>query len=116
TTRQVPRPLIHALDGGLAPWFHVRMFGNGERVRVVGLRAGNAEVAGEVAEDLGNGPEGNQHRVGSGGPGGEGQQRLVGGFGALAIIESDSEQAADAGLEQPAAVPADRAEGGGYRT
>src|SRR5262249_44378344 len=72
TTRQVPRPLIHALDGGLAPWFHVRMLGNGERVLVVGLRAGDAEVAGKVAEDLGDGPEGNQHRVGSGGPRGEG--------------------------------------------
>jgi hypothetical protein len=35
------------------------MLGNGERVLVVVLRAGDAEVAGEVAEDLGHGPEGN---------------------------------------------------------
>ena len=33
----------------------------------------------------------------------------------FAVIESDSEQAADAGQEQPAAVPANRAEGGGHR-
>src|SRR5258708_33560444 len=88
------------------------MLGNGERVLVMGLRTVDAEVAGEVAEDMGYGPEGNQHRVGSGGPGGERQQRLVGGFGAVAVVESDGEQAANAGQEQPAAVPANGAEGG----
>ncbi len=33
------------------------LLGDGERVLVVGLRAGDAEVAGEVAEDLRHGPE-----------------------------------------------------------
>src|SRR5258708_37100447 len=107
------RPLIQAPDRGLAPRLHVRMLGDGERVLVVGLRAGDAEVAGEVAEDLGHGPEGNQHRVGSGGAGCEGQQRLVGGFGALAVIEGDGEQGADAGQEQPEAGPGEGGGGGG---
>jgi hypothetical protein len=35
-----------------------RMLGNGERVFAVGLRTVDAEVAGEVAEDMGHGPEG----------------------------------------------------------
>src|SRR5215472_7999135 len=108
TARQAP-------CGGLAPRLRMRLLGYRERVLVVGLRAGDAEVAREVAEDLGHGPQGNQHRVGSGGTGGEGQQRLVVGFGARGVVKSDGEQAADAGLEQPAAVPAYRAEGGGHR-
>jgi len=48
------------------------LFGDGEGVLVVGLGAGEAEVAGEVAEDLGYRPDREYREVGSGRPAGVG--------------------------------------------
>src|SRR5580692_5646940 len=86
--------LSQASHGGFAPRFYARLFGYGERVPVVGFRAGEAEVAGEISEDLGGGPEGHDHVVGSDWPGGVGQERLISGFGPFEVIDGDGEQAA----------------------
>src|ERR1700733_9637450 len=92
--------LSQASHGGFAPRFYARLLGYGERVPVVGFRTGEAEVAGEVAEELGGGPESRDHDDFDW-VGGVGQEILVSGFGPFAVIDGDGEQAADAGHEQP---------------
>src|SRR4029077_4985088 len=101
------RELSQAARGGTTPVLHLRLVGNVTRLLVVGFRAWKAEVAGEVSEDVRDRPEGNQHGVGSGQSAGEGQQILVRGCGALAVIDSDGEQSANASQEQPQTVPAE---------
>src|SRR5215469_11252729 len=93
--------------GCFAPWLHARPLGYGERLLVVRFCLGKAEVTGEVAEDLGDGPQGRK-RVGPGWPSGERQQVLVGGFGAVSVMDGGGEQAADTGPEQPKLVSGDR--------
>jgi hypothetical protein len=89
-----------APDGGFTLRLHVRPLGYGQRVPVVPFCLWTAEVAGDVAENLGRWPKRRQ-RLGPRRLCGERQQCPVSGFGALAVIDGDGEQAADAGPEQP---------------
>jgi hypothetical protein len=92
--RRAAALLVAGACGRVAPQRRVCPIGYGERVPVVRVGAGKSKVA----ADLSGWPEAKEPDVGPDWPGGEGRWRLVGGFGAVAVVDGGANASAVTGL------------------